>query len=64
MACMSDINGANGGLQDVPVAEPEYMLAAGLWEDVALPALKKVRALARLLFVKNSDCHVLPLRHC
>lgn len=48
---MSDINGANGGLQDVPVAEPEHMLAAGLWEDVALPALKKVSLLARLLSV-------------
>ncbi|DBA82604.1 hypothetical protein WJX77_003635 [Trebouxia sp. C0004] len=26
------------------VAEPEHMLAAGLWEDIALPALKKTEA--------------------
>lgn len=29
-------------VQDAPMAEPEYMLSAGLWEDIALPALKKV----------------------
>lgn len=32
-------------VQDVQVAEPEHMLAAGLWEDIALPALKKVCSL-------------------
>ncbi|KAL0037371.1 hypothetical protein WJX79_004342 [Trebouxia sp. C0005] len=31
-------------LVDVQVAEPEHMLAAGLWEDIALPALKKAEA--------------------
>ena len=29
-------------LQEEPMVEPEYMLSKGLWEDVALPALKKV----------------------
>lgn len=29
-------------LQDEPMVEPEYMLSKGLWEDIALPALKKV----------------------
>jgi len=31
----------------VQVAEPEHMLAAGLWEDIALPALKKVCSLSQ-----------------
>jgi len=34
-------------VQDVQVAEPEHMLAAGLWEDIALPALKKVCSLSQ-----------------
>ena len=32
-------------MQDLPVVEPEHMLSAGLWEDIALPALKKVAVL-------------------
>jgi len=35
-------------VQDVAeVAAPEHMLAAGLWEDIALPALKKVCSLSQ-----------------
>ena len=32
-------------VQDLPVVEPEHMLSAGLWEDIALPALKKASTL-------------------
>ena len=32
-------------LQDEPMVEPEHMLSTRLWEDIALPALKKVRLL-------------------
>ena len=32
-------------LQDESVVEPEHMLSRGLWEDIALPALKKVSVL-------------------
>lgn len=31
-------------LQEEPMVVPEYMLSKGLWEDIALPALKKVGA--------------------
>ena len=31
--------------QEDAVVEPEHMLSRGLWEDIALPALKKVSVL-------------------
>lgn len=53
-------------LQDEAVVEPEHMLSTGLWEDIALPALKKVSLLAivclQALPMSNSHCKC-PL-HC
>ena len=40
--------------QDLPMAEPAHMLAAGLWEDVALPALKKVPTHVTFSFMRSS----------
>lgn len=43
-------------LQEEPMVEPEYMLSKGLWEDIALPALKKVGA-SRLCAQHSVSCN-------
>ena len=53
-------------LQDEAVAEPEHMLSTGLWEDIALPALKTVSLLPLLCQVSLpiSHAHCLCPLHC
>lgn len=49
--CTIDLKGPRNSfeamhlLQEDSTVEPEHMLSKGLWEDVALPALKKVSVL-------------------
>ena len=47
--------------QDDAIVEPEHMLSKGLWEDIALPALKKVGVLKLCTArCRNVTCRFMP----